>query len=325
MAEPHRIAVLLLDGVIPFEAGIPAKLFGSVGAAGPDGQPLYQVGACSLDGGPVGTPAGFRLLPDNGIEILTDADTVVLPGISRGRAMTDGTLEPDLAAALATIGPATRVVSICTSAFVLAAAGLLDGLRATTHWRHSDRFAELFPRVRLDPGVLWVDNGRVLTSAGNAAGLDLCLHILRSDHGSDLANRVARYNVLPPWREGGQSQFIERHVPDPTDTSTAATRAWALERLDEPLDLAAMARHASMSVRTFTRRFREETGMSPNQWLVGQRVERVRQLLESTDLAVDKIATQAGFGTTASLRQHLHAKIGVSPQAYRRTFRPVAG
>jgi transcriptional regulator GlxA family with amidase domain len=323
--QPHQIAVLMLDGVVALEAGIPAKLFGSDGALRPDGRPRYEVRACTVDDKPARTSAGFRLLPDDGPEILAEADTVVIPGIQRGRALVDGTLEPELAAVLATIRPGTRMVSICTSAFVLAAAGLLDGRRATTHWRYGDRFAALYPKVRFDPDVLWVDNGDVLTSAGNAAGLDLCLHIIRADHGSDVANRVARFNVLAPWRDGGQSQFIERLVPDPTDTSTAATRAWTLDRLDEPLDLAIMARHASMSVRTFTRRFREETGLSPNQWLTGQRVERARHLLETTDLPVDRIAELAGFGTTASLRQHLHARIGVSPVAYRRTFRPVAG
>ena len=217
------------------------------------------------------------------------------------------------------------MVSICTGAFVLAAAGLLDERPATTHWLHAPAFARLFPDVRLDPDVLFVDDGDVLTSAGNAAGIDLLLHLIRRDHGSDVAARVARRSVVAPWREGGQSQFVERPVPEPGDSGTATTRAWALQRLHDPLTLADLATHAQMSVRTFTRRFREETGLSATQWLVQQRVALARRLLESTDSPVERIATESGFGTAASLRQHLHAAIGVPPLTYRRTYRgPVA-
>jgi transcriptional regulator GlxA family with amidase domain len=231
----------------------------------------------------------------------------------------------ELAELLREAAASARLVSICTGAFVLAAAGLLDGRPATTHWVHSAAFARLFPKVRLDPDVLFVDDGDVLTSAGNAAGIDLLLHVVRRDHGSEVAARVARRSVVAPWREGGQSQFIERPVPEPGDVGTAATRAWALQRLGEPLTLADLAAHAQMSVRTFTRRFREETGSSASRWLVQQRVALARQLLESTDVPVERVAVEAGFGTTASMRQHLHAAIGVAPLAYRRTFRgPVA-
>lgn len=183
----------------------------------------------------------------------------------------------------------------------------------------------LFPRVRLDPNVLFVDAGDILTSAGVAAGIDLCLHVVRRDHGSDVANRVARRCVTPPFREGGQAQFIERPLPDPAGTTTTRTRAWILENLAEPVDLAALAGHARMSVRTFTRRFREETGLSPTRWLTRQRVEHARHLLETTDLPVDEIARRSGFGTTVSLRQHLHTAVGVSPPAYRRTFHTPGG
>lgn len=317
----HRIAVLAQPDVVAFELGIPSRIFGGMGATDPDGNPLYQVRVCTTDGDAVRTSAGYRVLPEHGPEILAEADTVVLPGIHGGLSITEGILAPELAETLDTIRPDTRVVSICTSAFVLAAAGLLDGRRATTHWMYTKRFRELFPHVELDPDVLWVDNGDVLTSAGNAAGLDLCLHILRRDHGSEIANRVAKMCVVSPWRDGGQAQFIERPVPDATGASTALTRAWALRRLPEPLELSTLAEHAAMSVRTFTRRFREETGLSPNQWLTRQRIERARHLLETTDLPVDRVAQEAGFGTTASLRQHLHTSIGVSPLAYRRTFR----
>jgi transcriptional regulator GlxA family with amidase domain len=219
---------------------------------------------------------------------------------------------------------APRIMSICTGAFVLASAGILDGRPATTHWSATDSFRRLFPQVHLDPDVLFVDDGDVLSSAGVAAGIDLCLHVIRSDFGSELANQVARYCVVPAWRQGGQSQFVDRPVPSYPDTSTALAREWALEHLQEPLDLAAMAAQVRMSVRTFTRRFRAETGMSPGQWLTQQRVDRARHLLESTDLQVDQVARHAGFGTGAALRQQLAASIGVSPTAYRQTFRTTA-
>jgi transcriptional regulator GlxA family with amidase domain len=179
----------------------------------------------------------------------------------------------------------------------------------------------MFPRVDVDADVLYVDDGDVLTSAGVAAGIDLCLHVVRLDHGSEVANRSARRAVVPPHRDGGQSQFIERPVPGQRDTGTAPTRAWAQSRLDEDIDLAAMAAHARMSVRTFTRRFREESGVSPGRWLLSQRIEHARRLLESTDLPIDRVAVAAGFGSATSLRQHLHAAVGVAPASYRRTFR----
>jgi transcriptional regulator GlxA family with amidase domain len=295
------------------------------GAVGPAGRRLYRVRVASLDGGPVRTSAGYSLLPEHDASILGTAQTVVIPGVYGTSAMTEGTVPDELAELLREAAASARLVSICTGAFVLAAAGLLDGRPATTHWVHSAAFARLFPKVRLDPDVLFVDDGDVLTSAGNAAGIDLLLHVVRRDHGSEVAARVARRSVVAPWREGGQSQFIERPVPEPGDVGTAATRAWALQRLGEPLTLADLAAHAQMSVRTFTRRFREETGSSASRWLVQQRVALARQLLESTDVPVERVAVEAGFGTTASMRQHLHAAIGVAPLAYRRTFRgPVA-
>jgi transcriptional regulator GlxA family with amidase domain len=208
---------------------------------------------------------------------------------------------------------------------VLAAAGLLDDRPATTHWAYADDFRDRYPRVKLDPDVLFVDDGDVLTSAGVAAGLDLCLHVIRRDHGSEVANRAARRCVVPPWRDGGQSQFIERPMPALGDSTTAATRAWALDRLDRQLTLEQLAEHARMSVRTFTRKFRDETGQSPGRWLVLQRVEHARRLLETTDLPIERVAAQAGLGTAASLRQHLRATVGVAPGAYRRTFRAAAG
>jgi transcriptional regulator GlxA family with amidase domain len=320
MPERHDVAVLALPDVVAFELGLPHKLIGT--AVDDAGRPLYRVRVATLDGGPVRTSAGYSVLPEHDASILRTADTVIIPGIHSGSATERGVLEPELAGALD--GLTSRMVSICTGAFVLAAAGLLDGRPATTHWMHADAFQALFPQVELDPDVLYVDDGDVLTSAGNAAGIDLCLHIVRRDHGAAVANRVARRSVVAPWREGGQSQFMEP-VPDPDGPGTAPTRAWALERLHEPLGLADLAAHSSMSVRTFTRRFREETGMSPAQWLITQRVAAARRLLETTDLPVERIAAESGFGTTASLRQHLHATIGVAPLAYRRTYRGAAG
>jgi transcriptional regulator GlxA family with amidase domain len=226
-----------------------------------------------------------------------------------------------VAEALALVPAGARIASLCTGAFTLAAAGLLDGRPATTHWHLAERFRALFPQVRLDPNVLFVDDGDVLTSAGAASGLDMCLHLVRKDHGSEVANRVARRCVVPPWREGGQAQYIEQPVPKPSSAGTGATREWALGRLAEPLTLADLAEHARMSQRTFARRFRNEVGVSPGRWLIQQRITRARELLETSDLSVEQIAGRVGFATAASLRQHLHASIGVSPVAYRQTFR----
>jgi transcriptional regulator GlxA family with amidase domain len=313
----HEIAVLALHDVMVFDLGVATQIFG---AAHDDGdRPFYRLRTCTPDGEPVRTSAGFQAMPDDGPEILETADTVIVAGVHSGAAMTEGRLEPPVAAALARRRPGARVMSICTGAFVLAA-GMLDGRRAATHWRYADRFRALYPRVRLDADVLFVDDGDLLTSAGVGAGIDLCLHVVRHDHGSEVANRAARRSVVPPWRDGGQSQFIERPLPEPTGTSTAATRAWALARLHEPLGLSRLAGRAGMSVRTFTRRFREETGASPAQWLLRQRVEEARRLLETTDLPIDRVAERAGFGTATSMRQHLHAAVGVSPTAYRKTF-----
>ncbi|MER8187745.1 helix-turn-helix domain-containing protein [Kitasatospora sp. NPDC094015] len=315
----HRIVVLALDQVYPFELGIPARVFGM--ARGQDGEPAYEVLACSVDGGPVRTNGGFGVTVDHGPEVLATADTVVVPPFSPPHPVyQDGTLPAPVTEALAMIRPGARLVGICTATYVLAAAARLDGRPATTHWAFAESFTGLFPQVRLDPKVLFVDDDDVLTSAGAAAGIDLCLHLLRRDLGSEEANRVARHCVVPPWRDGGQAQYIERPVPQPSVATTGPTRAWALDRLDRQLPLAELAAHASLSVRTFTRRFREEVGLSPSQWLTGQRVDLARSLLESTDLPVDAIAHRCGFGTGTSLRLHFHTAVGVPPLAYRRTF-----
>ncbi|MFD5254272.1 GlxA family transcriptional regulator [Streptomyces bobili] len=309
--HPERVVVLALDGVYPFELGMPSRILGAA-----DGR--YEVLTCTVDGAPVRTDADFTVGVEHGPEVLETAGTVVIAPVSASRVTAD--LPAEVAAALARIRPGTRIVSICTGAFFLAAAGLLDGRRATTHWQLADEFRRMFPHVDLDPDVLFVDDGLVLTSAGAASGVDICLHLIRKDHGSGLANTVARRCVVPPFRDGGQAQYIERPVPAAGATSTAATRAWALRRLGEPLTLADLAAHARMSLRTFARRFHDEVGLSPGRWLIQQRVAHARHLLESSDLTVDQVAGRVGFATGASLRQHLHAAIGVSPQAYRKTF-----
>ncbi|MFJ2828077.1 GlxA family transcriptional regulator [Streptomyces sp. NPDC087263] len=311
MPPVERVVVLALDGVYPFELGIPSRIFGAA-----DGR--YEVLTCTVDGRPVRSNADFSVTVEHGPEVLRTADTVVIPAVNPDSVTVE--LPEEVARALALIRPGARIVSICTGAFVLAAAGLLDGRPATTHWLLADLFRRMFPQVALDPDVLFVDDGTILTSAGAASGVDVCLHILRKDHGSELANKVARRCVVPPWRDGGQAQYIEQPVPESAATGTAATRAWALDRLGDPLALSDLAGHARMSPRTFARRFNDEVGLSPGRWLIQQRVSRARHLLESSDLSVDQIAGEVGFATGTSLRQHLHAAIGVAPQAYRRTF-----
>ncbi|MEU2430591.1 helix-turn-helix domain-containing protein [Streptomyces sp. NPDC007861] len=322
---PHRVVVLALDGCIPFELGIPHRIFG--GATDTRARQLYEVVTCSVrPPGPVRTSADFAVLVENGPEAAATADTLIVPAAyERGLVYNEGRLTPALAAVFAGLRPGTRLVSICTGSYVLAAAGLLDGRRATTHWSEAERFQRMFPDVKVDADVLFVDEGDVLTSAGVAAGIDLCLHIVRGDHGTEAANDVARRTVVPPHRDGGQAQYIRRPVPEPQLATTSAAREWALAHLHAPIQLRDLAEQEAMSVRTFTRRFREEVGISPGQWLAQQRVQRARQLLESTDLSMDQVARDAGFGTAQSMRQHLQSALGVPPTVYRRAFRTDAG
>ena len=314
----HRVAVLVRHGLLPIEMGIVHRLFGQARSAA--GERLYEVATCGLAPGEIGTDSDVTINVAHGPEILAGADTVVVPASDEDYGSCGRPLSTELAAALARIRPGTRIASICTGAFVLAAAGLLDGRPATTHWRSSERFRSSYPAVRLDPDVLYTDDGDILTSAGVASGIDLCLHMIRCDHGAAVANEVARGTVVSPHRDGGQAQFIRRPVPEPRSASTGRARAWALTHLDRPLTLHDLAARESMSVRTFTRRFRDEVGVSPGQWLTQQRIERARQLLEQTDLTIDRIAADAGFGTAASLRQHLQSTLRISPSAYRSTF-----
>jgi transcriptional regulator GlxA family with amidase domain len=293
-------------------------LFGS--AEDDAGEGLYDVVTCGLDRQPVPGTSGFDVVPAAGREALATADTVVIPGTRYPEARTQGVLPARLREALATVRPGTRMVSICTGAFVLAAAGLLDGRRATTHWKFAAELQRMHPLVDVDENVLFVDEGDVLTSAGLAAGIDLCLHVIRADHGVRVANRVARHCVVPPWREGGQAQFIDHQIPVADEASTAATRQWALRHLDGELTVEQLARRAHMSPRTFNRRFREETGQAPGVWIRQQRLDRARELLETRDLGIDEVARLSGLGTAGNLRHHLRRGVGMSPSSYRRVY-----
>ncbi|MFC4337054.1 GlxA family transcriptional regulator [Salininema proteolyticum] len=315
--SPHRVAVLALDNVVPFDLGIPDRVFS---AATPSGKPLYTVETCGLGGAPIAA-GGLTLHPAHDENLLAEADTVIL---ATTHTSPDGlqppTAPPGLADALGQIRPGARIVSFCSAALLLAEIGLLNGCRATTHWVLTDHLRR-YPDITVVEDVLYVDEGDILTSAGAAAAIDLCLHLIRRDHGGEIANQAARRCVVSPWREGGQAQFIDQPVPLHTDTSTAPTRQWLLQTLAQRHTVDGMADNAHMSRRTFTRRFRDETGTSPLQWLQRQRIERARELLESTDLSVDRVAVDVGFGTGTALRQRFRTDIGISPTAYRSRFR----
>ncbi|HWJ42772.1 MAG TPA: helix-turn-helix domain-containing protein, partial [Solirubrobacterales bacterium] len=291
---PHRVVALCLDGLVAFDLTAPAQAFAL--AALPSGEPLYEFSTCSAGGAPVRTTSGFEVTPAAGLGALRRADTVVVPGYA-------GIFAPPPEEALAALRAAAlrgaRLLSVCTGAFALGHAGVLDGLRATTHWAWAGEMQKRFPAVAVDADALFVDEGAVLTSAGLSAGIDLSLHVIRRDFGAAAGERVARHMVAPPHREGGQAQFFKPEQPA-VSGSLEPTRRWAAERLAEPLDVAAMSRHAGVSPRTFARRFREETGTTPLQWLLGQRVLEARRLLEETDLPVETIAWRVGFGSAAS-------------------------
>lgn len=308
--QPHAVAVLALPRVVAFDLAIPAQVLGRRGGG------RYAVTVCGPRRGRVPTTTGFDIVAPAGLEAVAAADTVVVPGYEDER-------EQPPSAVLAALRDAhargARVVSICTGAFALAAAGLLDGRRATTHWQAADELAARFPAVDVDPDVLYVDEGDVLTSAGVAAGIDLCLHLVRRDHGADVANAIARRTVVAAQRHGGQAQFVERAVPA-DGTGLAATRAWMLARLAEPLTVAAMAAHAGWSERSFIRRFRAETGAPPLRWLTRERVLEAQRLLERTDLPVEAIAARCGFGAAATLRTHFARETGTTPTAWRRQW-----
>ena len=313
----HEVAVLAMHGVVPFDLGIPCEVFGRLHA--PDGEPAYRVRVC---GEARDVRAGhFIIQAPYGLDRLARADTVVIPGVEDPAAPTP---EPVLAAIRAAWSGGARIATICTGAFVLASTGLLDGRRATTHWLGAEAFARRFPNVRLDPQVLFVDEGRIVTSAGASAGLDMCLHLVRRDHGQAIAAHAARLAVAPLDREGGQAQFI-RHEPPGSNSSLAPLLDWMLENANRPLDVDTLAARACVSARTLARRFREQTGTTPVQWLLTARVRRAQELLETTTTPIEQVATAAGFESPVTFRARFHRIVGLSPAAYRRRFNASGG
>jgi AraC family transcriptional activator FtrA len=310
--QAHRVVALALPSVVLLDLAAPTHLFGHCGG------PRYSYVVAGATRGPVATSTGLEIVAPGGLELLATADTIVVPGTEDGLPPSAGVRD----ALRAARDRGARIMSVCTGAFTLAHAGLLDGRRATTHWAMARQLAEQFPLVTVDPAVLYVDEGQILTSAGVAAGLDLCLHVIRRDHGADVAARIARRSVIAPHRDGGQAQFIRRRTdPAAGAAGLAATRAWALERLAEPLSVPALARHAGVSPRTFARHFRAETGTTPARWLLDQRVLAARQLLERTPLSVEQVAARSGFSTPAAMREHFSRQVATTPTAYRRAFR----
>ena len=312
---PHRVEILCLQDLIAFDLTAPAQAFGM--AHGEDGKPLYSVSTCSVDGAEVRTTSRFGIEPAAGLGALRGADTIVVPGYADLLAPPP---EPALVALRAAAARGARVVSVCAGAFALAHAGLLDGRRATTHWAWAEQLAAGFPAVAVEPDALFIDEGVVMTSAGLSAGIDLSLHVIRTDFGAAAGALVARHMVAPPHRDGGQAQFYETAGAADPAGGLEPTRRWAAARLEQPLDVAAMAAHAGVSPRTFARRFRTETGTTPLQWLLGRRVLEARRLLESSDLPVEDVAWRCGFGTAASLREHFRRATATTPTAYRRSF-----
>lgn len=318
----HTVATVICDGVAPFEMAVPCEVFGIDRSE--LGVPWYRHLVCAAGPPPVRSSMGFTIDTPYGLDDVVRADTVVIPAW--------GAAQPDNLAPLALLDAlrtahrrGARILSLCSGAFVLAAAGLLDGRRATTHWMHAGALAARYPTVEVDPDVLYVDSGDVMTSAGTAAGIDLCLHVVRLDFGAEIANAVARRMVVPPHREGGQAQFVETPMTngEPGADRFAATVAYMLEHLDESLSVETMAERAAMSPRTFARRFRATTGTTPGQWLVRQRVLLAQRLLETTEDPVESIAVRCGFGTAAGLRLHFRRVLATSPLVYRRTFRRI--
>ncbi|MEV8632369.1 helix-turn-helix domain-containing protein [Streptosporangium sp. NPDC051023] len=312
----HRIVVLALPRFVLFDLAIPGQIFDG-GLRDHAGGPRYDVSLCGLEPGLVESSAGVPIGVAHGIRALRAADTVIVPG----KALPEEPVAPEILAELhAAHARGARIAAICTGAFVLAQAGLLDGRRATTHWANAARLAASYPEVRVDPEVLYVDDGEILTSAGVAAGIDLCLHMVRADHGVEVANHSARYTIVPPHRSGGQAQYIERPVPENVGGSLEVTRVWLTEQLHRPVSLADMAAHAHLAERTFTRRFRAETGISPLQWLQQRRLDHARRLLETTDATVDVVAARSGFPSTLALREHFRRVTGTTPGQYRSAF-----
>ncbi|MFK4243706.1 transcriptional regulator FtrA [Micromonospora chokoriensis] len=316
-AAAHRVAVLAYPGMSVFETGIVTEVFG---LPRPEfGVEWYDLVVCAEQPGPVPVVGGASLHTPYGLAGLAAARTVIVPGVPD----VTGDPSPEVVTALRRAHRrGARIMSICSGAFALAGAGLLDGRRATTHWRYAELLARRYPRIEVDPDVLYLDDGDLLTSAGSAAGLDLCVHVVRRDHGAAVANAVARRLVIPPHRDGGQAQFVEAPVPvDPDDDRIAASIDWALAHLAEPLTVAQLAGNVHMSPRTYLRHFARATGTSPIRWLIDQRVRASLPLLEETDAPVERVARSVGFDTPVTYRHHFGRIMLTSPSAYRRAFR----
>ena len=312
-----RVAVLVLEGVAPFELGVLCEVFGTDRSA--DGFPAYQFDLCSPGGTPVRTSVGFVLTPNADLAPLAEADLIAIPAHPMDRP-----IPAEVGAALRDAAErGAYVVSLCSGAFVLGEAGLLDGRRCTTHWRYAEELARRFPLADVHPAnALYVEDGRILTSAGTAAGIDLCLHLVRKVHGSAIATKLARRMVVAPQRSGGQAQFIEAPVARTPDAPTLEPLlTWLVTNLASPSTVEDLAIRAHMAPRTFARRFRAETGTTPHDWITEQRVLLARRLLEDTDLGVDAVATRSGFGDAATLRHHFTKRVGATPHTYRNTFR----
>ncbi|OCP38732.1 transcriptional regulator FtrA [Ensifer sp. LC163] len=314
-ANPLVVA-LAYDGLCTFEFGVAVEMFG---LPRPEmGEGWYRFAVAAIEPGELRATGGIRLVADGGLDLLAEAGTIIVPGW-RGA---DTPVPEALCRALrAAHAGGARVLSICSGVFVLAAAGLLSGLRATTHWRYTDKLKTLYPDIEVVPDVLYVDSGAVLTSAGSAAGIDLCLHLIRRDFGSDAANRVARRLVVPPHRDGGQAQYIERAVPEVHESARLGPLIDRMRaRLGEDFSIAALAKSVGMSERTFLRRFEAATGTTPARWLLGERLARARQLLEESTLGMEQVAEVSGFGSTQTLRHHFRQQLSTTPAAYRATF-----
>ncbi|SFU80690.1 DJ-1/PfpI family protein [Bradyrhizobium arachidis] len=311
----QAVAVLAYDGVNAFELGLAVEVFGMA-------TDWYRVVICSeRPRQPLKANNGLKVVVDGGLRALSRADTIIVPG---SLDILDSPPPALLEALRRAHKRGARVASICAGAFILAAAGLLDGRRATAHWAHTETLARRFPRTRVDANVLYVEDGNIMSSAGRAAGLDLCLHIVRRDFGSEIANRIAQRLVIAPHRDGGQAQFIPQPVRKAEGDALAAVFVWAQRHLDRDLTIASLASQAGMSRRTFIRRFEDATGLSPGEWVVQARVAKARELLEGTRLPIESVATETGFGSADAMRHHFRARLGTSPALYRAAFRQPA-